>query len=230
MINSNWSFICLCSLILCGCASINPKVRVLPEYEDLQLSADRLTVAPFSVWFLNLELAAKDFETLDFKNLYDRHFAEQFPLALIRFSRIKSVYLASKPPDAPLRTRSLQLTPTDTVFVPLPDDSTIVRFDSLGSDYIIFLSTVKTEDREGGGVIPEALPGKESVGFAYHFAEVLHKADFALWDNTKGRLVAFGHVAGGAQYSRLVRTQETWKRSIYSFGEEIRNATPFRIQ
>jgi hypothetical protein len=187
------------------------------EYKDLKLHSNILLVAPFSVSIICKEQAKDDFSSENVEVIYDSLFEQTFPIGLKIRLHIDSVQFARTPLQVPLNKRTIILDDKNTIDINIPYDSTIVKYDTSKADYVLFINKYSIE-------YTSPIIRKDS----YTPGGILHKSDFVIWDNIKGKIVTVGHVESKAYYDILVKAITVWKRGIETFGKDIIYSSPFK--
>jgi hypothetical protein len=226
-----WFYGCfvLCfAALLTGCTT--KTFVIMDDYSNIkELKSKQLGIAPYTVTLTNKTDIVNDIAPGVAEDVYKKLFESEFPADIKKKSHIDSVRFLSDSCKVPLSNRELAINKKEFIRIALPQDSVTIGNDSNKAEYILFLSNFSTSTTaatagsfvmgpNGGGMMTGGTP-----------AGILHQTEFAIWDNTKGKLISYGRVDAEVSYSFLYKSITIWKDGIEQLASEILKASPFRL-
>jgi hypothetical protein len=205
-------------IIGCGPASM-----VMPEYKDKVLSAKHIVVASDSVKILCKDDVDSDIGYGNPDDVYKRFFEDLFPGKIKQFARVDQISFLKGILSDTLKLRILPIRSNKSMKIALPDDGVRLKTDSLAADYILFINEYSINHIVTGGTT--TANGVPMAGFD----DLIHKLNFAIWDNTKGSLVSYGQIESKTGFGIFRKARSVWQDCIEELAQEIMKSSPFRI-
>jgi hypothetical protein len=193
----------------------NSNAILSQEYKDQKINGRDLTIIQlFDDPVISDDIAASEI-TGDIDKEHSGLFIRNFTTAFIKSKYFKSVNYSHIPYKNNLVERKLVLNYEDTMKIFLPKEGSLLSADTGKSGLILFIDDLritKTEEMKGGWM------GNMKVGAAP--ASLYQIMNFALWDNDKGRVIAYGKVDDYSNISSKV-SKSDWASDIKGIAEKI---------
>jgi hypothetical protein len=209
---------------LVGC-SASPIV-MLSEYKGQTLSAKQLAVAPFSPTILNKDDVVDDLGAGVADDVFMEYFHGAFPSYIKKHARVAAVIFLGDTRDDTLTTRELSISDEERIKVRLPPDGSVLGTDSSKPEFVLFFNQYAIS-RIGAtsGTWVYGPPGTAPTYSGGSFGKLHHQAEFALWDNTRGRLVSYGRAE--IESSMIFgMAKRNWDGCLNLLAREIMKASP----
>ncbi len=206
-----------------GCGS--PSGIVLPEYEGQKLTAHVLLVQYCRPAVVTADDVPKDLSKRFPEEQFRRDFQTQFPNMMRHFGRIDSVVIVDSLKGTPLSSQELALDSKVKLCFQIPPVGSKASPDSGNADYAIILSNYQIFAKTTTFEHPVGEKLKTYVQTPGGALE--HRFQFIVWDNVKGRLVAYGQVNGENAFVRDDWKAPIWDGCFVTLVEDLLRETPF---
>jgi hypothetical protein len=208
-------------IILIGCAATK-KVKLMPEYENVNFESDRLGVLLIkkNLNIQNVDDLFNDLGGGDPKEIYINFFGEFFPEKMKKRSKFHNVIFVKEFNQESLIPISETLNKKESIGITIPDENNKIGFISDTLDYLLLLDYVNIFRKQTSGGPPGLLTAYGS-GDNLMFTSV-----FVIWDNIKGKMVSYGKITESwAVFMDM--TKVTWEKLLYKVASPIVNNKPY---
>ena len=185
------------------------------------------------------------------KEKYWAFFTEHFPNYVNQNSTFADVWVLEMSPQTNFESRTLALQSDALLLIDLPRDGRTLVTGGRLPDFILFMKefSIFRRARDHGRPVlrpeipdePGDLPGNrrprstrdpEKVQLPEHdirqtgvrFPKVIHQLNYAIWDNTEGRIVSYGELSVGRGGDK----DSPWELNLQMIAKKIMGKSPFR--
>ncbi|MFN0159340.1 MAG: hypothetical protein ACKVRP_14865 [Bacteroidota bacterium] len=215
------SVIVVAMLILgIGCASRSTFVE--RDYADSTMSGRSLVIATVMPTLLNPEDVTTNLGDGIPMDVFLNFFHTEFVKAMHVSSTFKDIFFSSQNSSAPLHWQSTTLDDGRRLKLMLPPENSRLTFDSIQTDFVLLIGrfTIRRNDPEPAYDVGRGVTGGSSGSLS-------QTVDYAIWDNAKGKMVAYGQVLAETQVSVFQLNRWNWESCVTLLAKRIVEDTPF---
>ncbi|HSP86980.1 MAG TPA: hypothetical protein VLN45_02515, partial [Ignavibacteriaceae bacterium] len=209
----------LISFILIGCSART--ALIMDEYKGEKLTGKNLTIIKLfdTPSIANMDDVIDDLGAGVPIDVYNSFFNENFVSAFKNSACCNNVNFIKKFPKEKLEERILDINDSEQMKILLPNEK--IENDSISADFLLFIDNLIVSRIPGSSGM--FINGQYSGG---SFGKLYHQIYFALWDNTKSKIAAYGRIE---EESTIVfgMTKGNWESIIRDLSARILSYTPF---
>lgn len=218
-------------LLFMSCAP--PMTFVVAEYKNQKFTKSHLAVKmyqPGDFFIQNADDVLDDLDTLktgQVQEVYSAFFNRQFPRSLARNSIFRSIKFFKFEKSTENQPTTFYVGKNEPISFDLPSDGARFEIDSLYR-FVLIMKPLQISRYAGsaGTWVMNAGGGGSFVGGSSPALE--HYTEYVLWDNLKGKPVAYGKLSVSASVF-MAMTRNTWLNALDGLAAEILRKTPFYI-
>ncbi len=211
------------SVLMVGCS--NSTAILMKEYKGQNLTGKSLTIIKLFTKPLiaNADDVIDDLGSGIPEDVYMTFFKENFITAFKNSSCCNKIFCIQNYSPSDLEEKTLEINSEEKMKILLPKSSNRIENDSISSDFILFIDNLQIS----------RIPGQSSIGMGGVYSgnspsKLYEQIYFALWDNTKGKIVSYGRIADESTVI-FTMTKSNWESVLKGLASKILNYSPFQV-
>jgi hypothetical protein len=211
-------------ILLASCGA--PMTKVMGDYENKKIEGNRLAIVLEQKYLsvFNKDDVIDDIDEGDAEAILDEYFTLGLQSLISRHTTFKDIDIHRDYDNANFSSKELKISEKKSISINLPDEGNKIEISGNNNEYVLIISSFKTDDTGASSMIGIGTGGTYHAGGSS--ATLDYYLKYVLWDNTNGKIISFGDIEQKHAYF-IIMSESTWRSAMNELVKKVFKDTPF---